>query len=113
MGNDDLWFRDGECWYLDTSVRGRRIRRSLKTANRQQAVSRARLILAELERQGPRALRTQGTTFNDLADLIRQDYERNQRRSIGKLLTVLARLRDTAIVERGNAAAHSRSHWRS
>jgi integrase len=94
MGTDGLWFRDGECWYLDTTVRGRRIRQSLKTANRQQALTKARLLLAELERTGPRGLRSQGTRFDDLADLIVQDYERNARRSIGKLRTGLARLRD-------------------
>jgi integrase len=50
--------------------------------------------MAELERAGPRALRAERTTFNDLADLIVQDYSRNERRSTGKLLTVLRRLRE-------------------
>lgn len=94
MGKDGLWSRDGECWYLDTSVRGRRIRRSLKTRNRQEAVTRARQLLAELERTGPRVLRAERITFNTLADLIVQDYGRNDRRSTGKLLTILKRLRD-------------------
>jgi integrase len=93
VGNDGLWFRDGECWYLDTSVRGRRIRRSLKTTSRQEAVTRARQLVAELERAGPRMLRAERTTFNDLADLILQDYGRNERKSTGKLVTVLQHLR--------------------
>lgn len=94
MGKDGLWFRDGECWYLDTSVRGRRVRRSLQTTNRQQALTKARHLVAELERSGPRVLRAQHTTFNTLADLIVQDYGRNERKSTGKLLTILERLRE-------------------
>jgi integrase len=49
--------------------------------------------VAELERAGPRVLRAERTTFNTLADLIVQDYGRNERRSTGKLLTILKRLR--------------------
>jgi integrase len=93
VAKDGLWFRDGECWYLDTSVRGWRIRRSLKTTNRQQALARARQLVAELERAGPRVLRAERTTFHDLAALIRQDYDRNERKSTGKLVTVLQHLR--------------------
>jgi integrase len=74
-------------------VRGRRIRRSLKTTNRQQALTRARQLVAELERTGPRVLRSERTTFNDLAALILQDYGRNERKSTGKLVTVLQHLR--------------------
>jgi integrase len=93
VGKDGLWLRGGECWYLDTSVRGRRIRRPLKTTNRQEALTRARQLVAELERTGPRILRSERTTFNDLADLILQDYGRNDRKSTGKLVTVLQHLR--------------------
>jgi len=95
VGKDGLWFRGGECWYLDTSVRGRRIRRSLNTTSRPEALTKARQLMAQLERAGPRVLRAERTTFNDLADLIVQDYSRNERRSTGKLLTILERLRDT------------------
>ncbi len=94
MGNDGLWLRDATCFYGDITVRGRRYRVSLKTRNLQLARARLRLFREKVERLGPRALRSEGTTFNDLADLIVQDYERNARRSIGKLLTILTRLRD-------------------
>jgi integrase len=94
VGRDGLWLRGGTCFYGDITVRGRRYRVSLRTKNLQLARTRLRQFREKVERGGPRALRSEGTTFNDLADLIVQDYERNARRSIGKLLTVLARLRD-------------------
>jgi integrase len=54
---------------------------------------RASELRTKLERAGPRALRTEHTTFEDLADLILQDYRRNERKSTGKLITGLQRLR--------------------
>jgi integrase len=94
MGSDGLWLRDNTCFYGDITVRGRRYRVSLRTKNVQLARTRLRQFREKVERGGPRALRSEGTTFSALADLIVQDYERNERRSIGKLLTVLARLRN-------------------
>jgi integrase len=95
MGKDGLWFRDGECWYLDATLHGRRIRRSLRTANRQEAIAKARQLIAKLDQAGPVALRAHRTTFEDLVQWIVDDYESNKRRSIGKLLKTIARLRST------------------
>src|SRR5215470_14312409 len=86
MGKDGLR-RRGQIWHIDTCIRGRRIRESCETKERNRALSMLRQRLAELDQRGPLALRTPKLTFDDLAKDFIRDYEVNQKRSLGTAKT--------------------------
>ncbi len=83
MSKDGLR-RRGTIWHIDTCIRGRRLRESCETDDRNRALSILRQRLAELDQRGPVALRTATLTFEDLARDFIRDYEVNQKRSLGK-----------------------------
>lgn len=76
--------RRGKIWHIDTCIRGRRIRESCETEDRNQALSILRQRQVELDQRGPVAVRTPKLTFDDLARDFIRDYEVNGKRSLGK-----------------------------
>ena len=74
----------GTIWHIDIAIRGRRIRQSCETEDRNEALSILRRRVAELEQRGPLALRTPKLTFDELAQDFIRDYEVNKKRSLGK-----------------------------
>src|SRR2546427_12518906 len=92
MNPDGLRPRRG-IWHIDTTIRGRRIRESLGTEDKVEAMAMLRQRVAELERHGPVALRAPKVTFDDLAQELIRDYEVNGKRSIGKATQRFERLR--------------------
>src|SRR5947209_7374393 len=81
-------------WHIDATIRGRRIRESLGTEDKVEAMAMLRQRVAELERHGPVALRAPKLTFDDLAQELIRDYELNGKRSIGKAKKSVERLRE-------------------
>src|SRR5215471_4224905 len=89
----ELWFRDGRSWYVDVVVRGERVRCSLKTKDRQLARTKARQLIAELERRGPIALQVDRATVAQALGVAQQDARNNGRKSVWKTEKNVERLR--------------------
>lgn len=83
MGTDGLR-RRGKIWHIDAAVRGRRIRQSCETEDRDQALRILRQRLVDLDQRGPLALRSPKLMFDDFAKDFIRDYEVNRKRSLGK-----------------------------
>jgi len=89
---DELWFRDGRSWYVVAVVRGKRVRRSLKTKDRRLARTKARQLIAELERRGPIALQVDRATVAQALALAERDARVNGRKSTWKTAKNVERL---------------------
>ena len=85
MGDDGLlWRRGGKTFYVDTVVRGRRLRQSLRTRDRKVALTRAHQLVADLERRGPIALQMNRATVAQALALAASDARINGRKSTWK-----------------------------
>jgi integrase len=84
----------GDVWHVDTTVNGRRLRRSCETSDRAQALAVLRALQAEYQQRGPLALRAPKVTVDELLDGLVRDYEVNGKRSVGKARKSAARLRE-------------------
>ncbi len=93
MGRDGLRRRDN-IWHIDTTIRGRRIRQSCETEDREEALAILRQRVAELDRYGSVALRARKLTFDEMATEFLRDYEVSGKRSIGKARKSVERLRE-------------------
>ena len=91
VGTDGLRRRNG-IWHLDTTIRGRRIRQSCETEDRNEALSILRQRVADLEQRGALALRAPKVTFDDLAADFIADYTTNRKKSVGKARKSVERL---------------------
>ena len=89
---DELWFRDGRSWYVVAVVRGKRVRRSLKTKDRRLARTKARQLIADLERRGPIALQVDRATVAQALALAERDARVNGRKSTWKTAKNVERL---------------------
>ncbi len=85
MGDDGLlWRRGGKTFYVDTVVRGQRLRQSLRTRDRKVALTRAHQLVADLERRGPIALQMNRATVAQALALAASDARINGRKSTWK-----------------------------
>ena len=84
--------RRGRTWHIEATVHGRRIRESLGTDERAEAVTLLRQRLAELEQRGPLALESRRLRFDDIAKELIRDYTVNGKRSLGKTKKSVERL---------------------
>jgi len=87
-----LWRRGDKTFYVDTVVRGRRLRRSLRTTDRKVALTKARQLIADLERRGAIALQVDRATVAQALALAEQDARLNGRKSTWKTAKNVERL---------------------
>lgn len=85
--------RQSKTWHKDYSINGKRFRGSLGTTDRDEAERKLHEELAD--RTGASlAQRAEDTTFEDLCELIRNDYERNGRKTLQRLNNSIDHLED-------------------
>ncbi len=86
-------FKRGRIWYVQYSVRGRRYRESSHSSRRNDAVNLLRRRQAEVAQGQPGGANVERTTFEDLVQMIQDDYVINQRKSRRRLCSSIKHLR--------------------
>jgi integrase len=87
-------YQRGLVWYIGYHFRGERVRESSHSTRRGDAVKLLRKRQAEMGKGrliGPDAERT---TFEDLAQMVRNDYRINDRKSVGRMEQAITKLED-------------------
>jgi len=79
--DDEGRTKESRVWWADFSVNGERYRESTKATNRGEAERYLTRRLRELDVYGPQEREYGDVELLDLMELIRRDYERNNRRS--------------------------------
>ena len=80
-------------WWICFSMRGRRIRENARSANRADAVRLLKRRLAETSAGRPAGPEVDRTSFEDLAEILINDYRANGRRSLDRAEDALHHLR--------------------
>lgn len=75
-------FQRGRVWYVQYSVRGRRFRESSQSKRRADAVQLLRRRLAEIGQGRLSGAAAERTTFEEMAEMLLDDYAVNQRKSV-------------------------------
>ncbi len=85
-------FRRGRIWYVQYSVRGRRYRESSHSSRRNDAVHLLRRRQAAIAEGRPGGADAERTTFEDLVQMIRDDYVIRRRKSLRRLSSAIKHL---------------------
>lgn len=76
--------KESSVWWIGYSIDGKKQRESAKTTSKREAEDLLHKRLAD-RGQAPAQRRAEKTTFEDLCELIRRDYKRNNRKSLQRL----------------------------
>lgn len=82
-------------WHIGYSINGKKYREPANTASKRKAEQFLAERLASRGQAGPSARDLAKVTFDDLADIIRADYARNQRKSTSRLERSIAALAES------------------
>ena len=88
-------FQRGSVWWIQYHWRGKRFRESAPSTVRMDAIKFLRRRIAEMGGGHFRGADVDKTTFEDLATIIDQEYQPNERRSLRRMQTALKPLRLT------------------
>lgn len=87
--------RESNVWWVGYSVGGKKQRESAKTTSKREAEDFLAKRLANRGLGGPTAKDLAKVTFDDLAEIIRADYKRNNRKSADELERHIASLEES------------------
>lgn len=80
-------------WWVQYSIRGKRFRESSGSANRADAMKLLKHRIGEAAQGRVIAPQAEKTTFNDLEQMLLDDYDANRRRSLKRIRIALKHLR--------------------
>jgi integrase len=80
-------------WWIQYSIRGKRIRESVKSTNRADAVRLLKTRIAQAQSGRPVGPQIERTTFEDLATILTDNYKANGRKSLASVEDRLKSLR--------------------
>lgn len=86
--------RGSKFWWIQYYIGGKRVRESTRTAHRPSAVKILNDKIAAVDAGRPVGPQTDRSTFEDLARILIDEYEANERRSLRRIKQALAHLRD-------------------